>query len=137
MSQTISIQTQVNAPISKVWEYYNKPTHIVNWNNASSDWHTPKAENDFKVGGRFVYRMESVDGKNGFDFGGVYTQIEQESVLKYTIDDGRKVEVFMNDVDGKTNVDLTFEAETENSLELQREGWQAILDNFKNYVESN
>ena len=137
MPKKISVQALINAPIQKVWDYYNTPKHIIKWNNASPDWHSPKAENDLRVGGRFNYRMESVDETSGFDFTGTYDEIIEPQLIKYTLDDGRKVNVTINEENGQTNLEIVFDAESENSSELQRQGWQAILDNFKIYVESN
>lgn len=133
----ITIETDVNAPLSKVWETWTKPEHIVKWNNASPDWHSPRAENDVREGGKFLIRMESKDGKEGFDFAGTYDEVATEDFISYTIGDGRKVEIsFEDEGDGKTHVTETFEAESENPVEMQRAGWQAILDNFKKYAES-
>jgi uncharacterized protein YndB with AHSA1/START domain len=133
----ITVENTVNAPIEKVWDYWTNPEHIVHWNKASDDWFTPKAENDLRVGGNFVYRMEAKDGSFGFDFGGVYDSLEINKFLEYTIGDGRKVEITF-DADGdKTKVIESFEAENMNSPEMQQKGWQAILDNFKRYTEEN
>ena|SRR6516162_6352659 len=133
----ITVESTVNAPIEKVWDYWTKPEHITQCNNASIDWFTPKAENDLRVGGNFVYRMEAKDGSFGFDFGGVYDSVDINKFLEYTIGDGRKVEITF-DADGdKTKVTESFEAESMNSPELQKQGWQAILDNFKRYTEAN
>ena len=133
----ITVETTVNAPIEKVWGYFTKPEHITKWNNASDDWHTPNASNDLRVGGNFVYRMEAKDGSFGFDFGGVYESVGQNEYIEYTIGDGRNVKVNFTAQGNKTNVVETFEAEEINSIELQKGGWQAILDNFKKYTESN
>jgi uncharacterized protein YndB with AHSA1/START domain len=132
---TITVQTQIKAPIEKVWKFYTIPEHITQWNNASDDWHTPHATNDLKVGGRFLWRMESKDGKMGFDFNGVYSEVKYHELIKYEIEGGRKVEIKFSSKNSETDVEITFEAETENSIELQRTGWQAILNNFKKYVE--
>lgn len=137
MSQTITIETTVNAPIEKVWKYWTQPEHIVKWNNASDDWHTPRAENDLQVGGKFLCRMEAKDGSAGFDFNGVYTDIKPNELIAYTIEGGRKVSTSFSANGGATKIVETFEPENENSLEMQRNGWQAILDNFKEYVEKN
>jgi uncharacterized protein YndB with AHSA1/START domain len=134
---SITIQTTVNAPVDKVWSYWTNPQHIINWNSASSDWHTPWAENDLRVGGKFTSRMEAKDESIGFDFGGVYDDVKTNELIAYTLGDGRKVEVRFTQEGNKTKVVETFEAEDVNSIELQRGGWQAILDNFKQYVESN
>lgn len=138
MSTHITIQTRVNAPIEKVWKYMTEPEHIVQWNHASDDWHSPRAQNDLRVGGRLTARMEAKDGSSGFDFGGTYDEVEPLSLFAYTLDDGRKVRVtFESQADGQVQVTETFEAETQNTEELQRSGWQAILDNFKKHVESH
>ena len=131
----ITIENTVNAPVEKVWECWTKPEHITQWNNASDDWHTPHAENDLRMGGSFVSRMEAKDGSMGFDFGGVYDSVINNDYIGYTMDDGRKVKItFFSDGD-KTKVVESFEAENENSIEMQQGGWQAILDNFKKYAE--
>lgn len=132
----ITVETTINAPAEKVWAAYTQPEHIMNWNTASPDWHTPKAENHLKVRGKFVYRMEAKDGSFGFDFGGIYDEVKINEVIAYTMGDGRKVKVTFSAVEGGTKVVVDFEAETENSLEMQKGGWQAILDNFKKYTES-
>ena len=133
----ITVETTVNAPIEKVWSYFTQPQHVKNWNNASDDWHTPRAENDLQVGGNFVYRMEAKDGSFGFDFGGTYDAVNENEYLEYTIGDGRKVKISFIPHGTSTKVIETFEAETTNSVELQRTGWQSILDNFKKYTEAN
>jgi len=133
----IAVETTVNALIEKVWDYFTQPEHITKWNNASDDWHTPSASNDLRVGGNFVYRMEANDGSFGFDFGGVYDSVDQNEYIEYTIGDGRKVKVNFSAQGNKTNVIETFEAEDTHSIEMQKGGWQAILDNFKKYTESN
>lgn len=136
MPQSINISTTINAPVTKVWDFYTQPEHIVNWNNASPDWHTPKATNDLRAGGRFLSRMEAKDGSEGFDFEGTYDEVVVGSLIKYHLDDDRKVSINVTEVDGQTQVDVSFDAESENSEEMQRSGWQSILDNFKTYVES-
>lgn len=131
----ITVKTIVDLPVKKVWEYWTEPEHIVNWNYASDDWHTTKATNDLRVGGRFSSRMEAKDGSFGFDFSGVYNDVKLYSLIGNTLDDGRSMVVSFDEIDGKTLVTEDFEAENENSIELQRSGWQAILDNFKKYAE--
>ncbi|HUR10105.1 MAG TPA: SRPBCC family protein [Flavitalea sp.] len=133
----ITVECTVNAPVEKVWTYWTTPENISQWNNASADWHTPHAENDLRVGGKFLSRMEARDGSIGFDFGGVYDHVQTNERLEYTIGDGRKVKVQFIKNGNETKVVETFEAEHIHSAELQREGWQSILDNFKKYVESN
>lgn len=131
----ITIEAQIHAPIDKVWEFWSEPDHIVLWNNASDDWHTPKAENDLREGGQFNFRMESKDGANGFDFQGQYDDVVEKEKIKYTLGDGRKVEVSFREDGDHTLVKETFEPEETHSVDMQREGWQAILDNFKTYSE--
>jgi|SRR4030095_10836245 uncharacterized protein YndB with AHSA1/START domain len=133
----ITVENTINAPVEKVWEYWTKPTHITQWNHASDDWHTPSAKNDLRVGGNFVYRMEAKDGSLGFDFGGVYDAVTANKYIEYTIGDGRRVKVTFSPTGNKTKITENFEAETQNPIELQRGGWQAILDNFKKYTEVN
>lgn len=133
----ITVETIVNAPIEIIWDYFSQPKHIIHWNNASPDWHTPRVENDLQVGGKFTYRMEAKDGSMGFDFCGTYTQIKEHKLITYILGDNRQVEISFNKVDGGFQVVETFEAEEENSYELQKNGWQAILNNFKTYTESD
>lgn len=133
----ITVNIIIDAPVQKVWDSWTVPAHIVHWNNASPDWHTPRAENDLRVGGKFLSRMEARDGSMGFDFSGEYTKIQQHKLIELTLDDNRKVRVRF-DADGhKTKVTEVFEAENQNAVELQQSGWQAILDNFKKYVEAS
>jgi uncharacterized protein YndB with AHSA1/START domain len=136
-THAITVETTVHAPIEKAWQYWTEPEHIKNWNNASGDWHTPQAENNMETGGSFSYRMEAKDGSFGFDFGGIYDEVEQQAYIAYTIADGRKVSIRFSSDGGDTKVTETFEAEQENAVELQQSGWQAILDNFKKYTEAN
>lgn len=131
----LTVETLINAPLGKVWENFTNPEAIKHWNNASPDWHTPTAQNDLRKGGSFSYRMEAKDGSFGFDFGGVYDDVVEKELIEYTMGDGRTVKVLFKEEDGQTEVVETFEAEDQNSLEMQQAGWQAILDNFKNYVE--
>ncbi|WPR74450.1 SRPBCC domain-containing protein [Algoriphagus sp. NG3] len=132
----ITVQTTVNSSSEAVWEYFTQPEHIKNWNNASTDWHTSKAENDLQPGGSFTFRMEAKDGSVGFDFGGVYQEVQKPSFYSYILEDGRLVEVHFKEVPAGVEITEIFDAETENSVEIQKEGWQAILDNFKTYAES-
>lgn len=138
MKQEITIETTVHAPMEKVWKYWNEPAHIVKWCSGSDDWHTTASTNDLRVGGTFTSRMESKDGSQGFDFGGTYTEVEENKTIAYTIGDGRKVHnTFTEEAADTCHIVQTFEAEDENSVEMQRTGWQHILDNFKQYVENN
>ena len=134
---TITVENVVNAPIDKVWEFWSKPTHITKWNNASEDWHSPHAENDLQAGGKFIYRMEAKDGSFGFDFSGVYIAVATNEFIEYLLDDGRGVKINFTQQGNNTKINETFEAESLNSIELQKGGWQAILDNFKKYIEAN
>ena len=133
----ITVQNSIKAPVQKVWEYWSKPEHITKWSNASDDWHTPRAENDLREGGKFLSRMEACDGSMGFDFGGVYDEVKEHNRIAYTMGDGRKVEVDFETRGDETKVVETFDAENTHPVEMQRGGWQAILDNFKKYVEAN
>jgi len=133
----ISVNTTVNAPVRKEWEFWTAPGHITKWCWASDDWHAPYAENDLRKGGKLLTRMEARDGSSGFDFWGVYDKVETFKLLEYTIGDGRNVKITFSDRGNTTEVVETFETETENTTEQQRSGWQSILNNFKKYVESN
>ncbi len=136
--EAITIESTVNASLEKVWDYYNNPEHVQQWNAAHESWHCPKAENDLKEGGRFRYRMEARDGSFGFDFGGTYNNVVANKSLDYTMDDQRKVTVsFIPEGESRTNVVVVFEPESQNSIEMQEQGWQAILDNFKRYTETH
>lgn len=134
---SITVEATVNAPVEKVWQFWTLPEHIVKWNNASDDWHTPFAENDPRTGGKFLSRMEAKDGSFGFDFGGVYDEVVINKKIEYTMADGRKVVITFNQNGDECKVSETFDAEETNSVEMQRAGWQAIMDNFKKYVEEN
>lgn len=134
-NEKITVETTVNAPIEKVWESWSKPEHIIKWATASDDWHTPKADNDLKVGGKFSNRMEAKDGSMGFDFGGTYTEVKEHEVVAYTMDDNRKVNIEFKQEGDAVTITETFDAETTNPIEMQKTGWQAILDNFKKYTE--
>ncbi len=134
--ETITVQATVKAPAKKVWKLYTGTEHVTHWNNASDDWHTPRAENDLKAGGKFLFRMEAKDGSAGFDFSGVYDEVETNKLIAYTMDDGRKAKITFTGENDKTTIAVTFEAENENSIEMQRSGWQAILDNFKKYADA-
>ncbi len=127
----------VNAPVEKVWQFWNEPEHIKGWAFASDDWHAPNAENDLRVDGKFSTTMAAKDGSFSFDFGGVYTDVQEYKYIAYTIGDGRKVEITFNGNGDNTEVVETFEPEGMNPLEMQQAGWQAILNNFKKYAEAN
>lgn len=133
----ITVQADIVADTKKVWNYYTFPEHITNWNFASTDWHCPKAENDLRVGGNYKARMEAKDGSWGFDFEAIYDAVVEHKNFIYTMGDGRKASVDFENFGDKTRVIVAFDAEKENSEEMQRNGWQAILNNFKKYVENN
>ena len=133
----ITVSSDINAPVAKVWEYWTKPEHITQWNHASDDWHTPWAKNDPRTGGSFSARMEAKDGSMGFEFAGVYDSVIDKKTIEYTMGDGRKVNVTFTDNGSTTKVVESFEAEDTNSIEMQKGGWQAIMDNFKKYTENN
>ncbi|MAC96421.1 MAG: activator of HSP90 ATPase [Flavobacteriales bacterium] len=138
MSSTkITVQAKVLTDRHKVWDYYMNPKHIVNWNFADSSWHCPAAENDLKVGGEYCARMEAKDGSFGFDFKAIYDEVKVGESFAYTLEDGRKVAGDFRDDNRSTILTLTFDAEDQNSIEMQRSGWQVILNNFKKYVENN
>lgn len=136
METQIIVKALINDSVEAVWNCWTTPEHIVRWNNASDDWHTPRAENDLRKGGRFLSRMEAKDGSFGFDFGGTYTNVELYERIEYIMDDKRKVTVTFENQGKQTLVYESFDPEDTNSLEMQRAGWQTILDNFKKYVET-
>jgi uncharacterized protein YndB with AHSA1/START domain len=131
----ITITTTINATLDKVWDFWNNPKHITNWYFASPDWHCPKAENDLQVGKKFNIRMEAKDGSFGFDFEGEYTKITEFQLIEYILADNRKVITTFEKKENTIVVTQQFDPENENSLELQQNGWQAILNNFKKYTE--
>ena len=131
----ITVQAKIDAPIQTVWKCWTTPENIVKWNHASDDWHTTHAEVDLSEGGKFNSRMEAKDGSFGFDFYGVYEKIVANQLIECLLGDGRTMRVEFVEQDDKTEVIETFEAETINPIDLQRFGWQAILDNFKKHVE--
>lgn len=135
--QKITVQTSVSAPIDKTWKYWTKPEHIINWNFATPEWHCPTAENDLRENEKFSYRMEAKDGSMGFDFEGTYNLLEPEKIIRYTMEDGRMVTVNFRQEGEKTVVEEIFDAEDTHSIEMQREGWQSILENFRSYTETN
>jgi uncharacterized protein YndB with AHSA1/START domain len=130
----ITVETAVHAPLERVWQAWNNPEDIKRWNAASDDWHTPSSSVDLREGGKFSARMEAKDGSMGFDFEGTYTRIVPQRLVEYRIGDGREVSVEFREQAGAVLVRETFEAETENPPEMQRRGWQAILDNFARHV---
>lgn len=133
----ITVGGIVNKPIQQVWDFWTSPEHIVNWNFASPDWHCPQAEHNMAIGGKLKYTMAAKDGSMQFDYTGTFTQIEPNKLLAYQLDDGREVTITFIEQGDSTEVAETFELETINSEELQRQGWQAIFNQFKGYVETN
>lgn len=134
--QKVTITATVKASIAKVWDSWNLPEHITKWNAAIDTWHCPSAENDLRVGGKIKSRMEAKDGSMGFDFEGVYTEVVQHQRISYKLGDEREVNITFKDLGNATEIIETFDAESENPIEMQRGGWQAILNNFKSYTEA-
>ncbi len=132
----IHISTLIDAPVAQVWEAYNNPEDITQWNQASPDWHCPSSENDLRVGGTFKNKMAAKDGSFAFDFEGTYTAVALQQSLSYVLGDERTATVNFEDKNGKTQIDVDFDAESTNPEDMQREGWQAILNSFKQYVEN-
>lgn len=136
--EPITVDTTILKPVDKVWEYFTRPEHITQWHFATDEWKCPSAKSDFREGGRFSYRMEAKDGSFGFDFSGIFDEIIPEKHIVYTLDDGRKVDVIFNALDGTTTeVKETFEPEKQNSAEMQRDGWDKILYSFEKYAENH
>jgi uncharacterized protein YndB with AHSA1/START domain len=133
----IQVQTVVNAPIEKVWSLWTEADHIKNWCSASDDWHVPGAENDLRVGGKFKTVMAARDGSMQFDFGGEYTAVTDHEFVEYFMADGRKVDIKFTPKDNGVEIIERFDAENTHPREMQQQGWQSILENFKKYVESN
>ena len=133
--QKITVEVLVNKSLPEVWDLWTNPKHVTQWNHASDDWHSPKAENDLKPGGKFCFRMEAKDGSMGFDFNGVYSEVLVNEKIAYTIEGGRSVEIFFSQEGEQSKIVEVFEAEGENPIEIQKNGWQSILNNFKKYAE--
>ncbi len=136
MSNRITVTATIDADTKKVWEYYTNPEHITKWNFADPSWHCPNASNDLRIGGKYFARMEAKDGSYGFDFEAIYDEVKLGESFTYSFG-GRKATVELKYLDNQTEVMVVFDAETENPAEMQKEGWQAILNNFKNYTETN
>lgn len=137
MATQIKITASIIAPIEKVWDKWTNPEHITKWNFAVDEWQCPRAENDLKVGGKYFARLEAKDGSFGFDFEAIYNVVKQNQELTYTMTDGRKATTIFESNGSETIVITTFDAESENPVEMQQQGWQAILNNFKKYADSN
>ena len=136
-NQRITVETEVNSDAATVWEHWVSPEHITKWNFASDDWHCPHAENDPRTGGKFSATMAAKDGSASFEFGGVYSEVIPQQSIRYAMEDGREVEVKFEESNGRTKVTETFDAEGTHPVEMQRAGWQMILENFRKHVESN
>lgn len=132
----ITVETEVNIPVEKAWDIWTNPDHIIHWNFASDDWCAPHAKNDLRLDGKFSYRMEAKDGSMAFDFSGKYVEVNNLKSIVCNLDDGRQMHVSFNTAGNSTKIIEQFEAESENSIELQKAGWQAILNNYKKYAES-
>ena len=132
----IAVETFVKGKLSQVWDAWNNPADIRQWNTAQEDWHTTRSTVDLREGGKFVSRMEAKDGSEGFDFEGTYTRIVPHEAIEYRMSDGREVRVEFVERAGGVLVKETFDPENENPPELQRQGWQAILDSFGRHVEA-
>lgn len=131
---TITVQTEINAPIEKVWKLWNTPEDIMQWNNMSADWHTPNVDNDVRPGGKFLFVMGLKDGSFSFDFKGTYHEVEVNRLIAYTLDDGRKTTITFAG-DGPVRLTETFEPENTQPVAMQRDFCQAVIDGFKKYVE--
>jgi uncharacterized protein YndB with AHSA1/START domain len=138
MNNTLYLKTEtsIHKSMEQVWDCYTMPQHLVYWNFANDEWHSPRADNSFTIGGTFNIRMESKDGSMGFDFSGTYTNIILHNTIEYTMDDNRTAKINFIQEENAVKVTVQFEPETENTHELQQMGWQMILDNFKKYVEA-
>lgn len=137
MSSKVTVTAVVNADLKKTWAYYTQPEHITKWNFADPSWQCPSAVNDMQVGGKYSARMEAKDGSFGFDFEAIYDEIIDGKSFTYSMPNGRQVTVTFSEDGSKTAVVVTFDPEDENPIEMQKAGWQAILDNFKKYTASN
>ncbi len=136
MNTQLTVEVIVNAEVAKAWDFFTLPEHVKQWNFAAPEWHCPQAENDLQVGGKFIYRMEAKDGSFGFDFCGVYDVVDTHRYIKYTLEDNRVVEITFSAEGDGTKVTEVFEAEKVNPIELQQQGWQLILNNYKAIVDS-
>lgn len=137
MAKKINVETIINSNLQKVWNYFTKPEHITKWNFANNDWCCPTASNDLKVGGKYSARMETKDGSFGFNFDAIYDEVKENNKLTYSLADGRQSTTTFENKDNVTVVKTSFDAETQNTIHQQRDGWQAILNNFKLYVEAH
>ncbi|MEO6682025.1 MAG: SRPBCC domain-containing protein [Ginsengibacter sp.] len=136
MMGNITIETRVHASIEKVWKFRTSPEHIIHWNHASEEWHAPREENDLRIGETFSFTMEAKNGSEGFDFTGTYDDIKENKTISYTISDGKKVSINFSEDSDQTKITETFEAEKSHPVDMQKAGWQAIMDDFKKYTET-
>lgn len=135
--QQLTVTTEINKPVNDVWDFFSNPKHIVNWNFAHESWECPSAKNNLEAGGKLEVRMQAKDGSFGFDLIGIYDEVNENQSLKYHFEDGRKIEVIFEKLsENKTKITENFDPENQNPVDFQRDGWQAILDNFKIYAES-
>jgi uncharacterized protein YndB with AHSA1/START domain len=137
MSNKITVSASVKADVKKTWDYYTNPEHITKWNFADPSWQCPSASNDMRVGGKYSARMEAKDGSFGFDFEATYDEVIEGEMFTYTMPNGRQATVVFTENGNLTDVIVTFDPEEQNSLEMQKNGWHAILNNFKKYTEEN
>lgn len=135
--KTVTVENTINKRVNQVWEFWTNPEHITKWNFATPEWHCPRAEHELEVGGKLKYHMAAKDGSMAFDYTATFSILEPNELMEYVLDDGRKVSIEFKSNGDTTEIIETFEIEDENSIDMQKQGWQAILDNFKNYVESN
>ncbi len=133
----ITITAHIHADLAHTWSCWTSPEHITKWNYAGDDWHCPSATNDIRTGGKFSSRMEAKDGSFGFDFDGVYDDVIPHQRIRYSMEDGRRVEILFEETASGTKITESFDPESENSVDMQREGWQMILNNFKRHAEEN
>ena len=134
--KTVTVENTIGTNVDKAWEFWTNPEHITHWNFATPEWHCPTAEHDLRVGGKLKYTLAAKDGSMAFDYTATFTTIKPGELLEYTLDDGRKVSISFIGKGNTTQIIERFEVEDENSIDMQRQGWQAILDNFKRYAES-
>jgi len=136
--ETITLQITLTAPLAKAWAYWTQPEFIMQWNFADPSWHCPAATNDLRVGGSFNYRMAACDGSFAFDFEGIYDDVAPEALIAYHLADARTVRITFEVLpNGDSQITQVFDAETENPIDMQRAGWQAIMDNYKRLVEAS
>ncbi len=133
----IQIEATISTTLPKIWQYWTEPNHITKWNFATPDWCCPRASNDLRVGGKYSARMEAIDGSFGFDFEAIYEEVIDQKSIAYTLSDGRKVITSFEQLGTVTKVTTVFDAENQNPVEMQKSGWQSILNNFKKYAEEN